>query len=393
MKMKIGVMFGGKSVEHEVSIISAIQAMSFISKDKYEVIPIYISKNNEMYVGETIDKIEAYQNINSLLKKSQRVTLINSGEKIQIVKYPFKKLGNSIYDYLDLAFPIVHGTNVEDGALQGYLKTLGLPFIGCDVLASAVGMDKYVMKTILKDNDVPVLDCLVFTLKDKQNTNEIIKKTEQKFSYPVIIKPIDLGSSIGIKKAGNKKELLTAIEYAFEFANKILIEPAISDLREINCAVFGDYEEAMASECEEPISTDEILSFEDKYISGEKKAGNKGMASLKRKLPADLTPAMRTEIRELAIKTFQVLDCSGVARVDFLIDQATNHIYVNEINTIPGSLSFYLWEPLNIKYPELLETLIKFALKRKKEQAAITYSFDSNILSGITLSGTKSGKN
>ena len=394
MKIKLGVFFGGKSVEHEVSIISAIQAMEFLDKDKYDVIPVYITKNNEMYVGEHIGNIEEYQKINELLNKSQRVVLVNCGDKVEIIKYPFKKFGNSTYDHIDVAFPIVHGTNVEDGALQGYLKILGLPFVGCDVLSSAVGMDKYVMKTVLKDNDIPVLDCLVFTLKDyNSNLNDIIEKIESTFSYPVIVKPIDLGSSIGIKKATNKDELSEAVDYAFQFATKILVEVAITDLKEVNCSVFGDYEQAKASECEEPISTAEILSYEDKYVSGGKTSGSKGMASLKRKLPAQISEEIKNEVQKLAIKTFQVLGCNGVSRIDFLIDNATNTIYVNEINTIPGSLSFYLWEATNVKYKDLLDELIKFGLKREREQKAITYSFDSNILSGIKLNGIKGTKN
>lgn len=394
MKVKLGVFFGGKSVEHEVSIISAIQAMEFLDRDKYEIIPIYITKSNEMYVGEDIGNIEAYQNINDLLNKSQRVVLVNCGKKVEIIKYPFKKFGNSTYDYVDVAFPIVHGTDVEDGALQGYLKILGLPFVGCDVLSSAVGMDKYVMKTVLKDNDIPVLDCCVFTLKDyNSNLNDIIQEVEQKFTYPVIVKPIDLGSSIGIKKAKNKEELLDAVDYAFQFATKILVEVVITDLKEVNCSVFGDYEQARASECEEPISTDEILSYEDKYISGGKTKGSTGMASLKRKLPAEISEEVKNEVQQLAIKTFQVLGCNGVSRIDFLIDNATNTVYVNEINTIPGSLSFYLWEATNVKYKELLDELIKFGLKREREQKSVTYSFDTNILSGIKLGGIKGTKN
>ncbi len=393
MKIKLGVFFGGRSVEHEVSIISAIQAINNLNKEKYDVIPIYITRENEMYVGEKIAKVEEYRHLKKLIEESQRVILVPNKDRVDIVKYPLKKFGKNEYDYIDIAFPIVHGTNVEDGALQGYFKTLGIPFVGPDVLSSAIGMDKYVMKTVLKDNNIPVLDCLRFNMNEyTTNCDDIIKRVEEKIDYPVIVKPINLGSSVGIKVARNKEELQEAVDYAFQFAMNILIEKAITNLKEINCSVVGDYEEANASECEEPISTDEILSYEDKYIGGSKKTGSKGMASLQRKIPADISAETREKIRKLAVDTFKVLGCNGVSRIDFIMDYKTNEIWVNEINTIPGSLSFYLWEPINVNYSELLDKVISSALKRDREEKSITYSFDTKILEGINLNGLKGSK-
>jgi D-alanine-D-alanine ligase len=396
MKIKVGVFFGGQSVEHEVSIISGIQAIYAFNREKYDIIPVYITKENEMYVGESIDKIEEYKNISTLLKKSQKVILVNENKKLNIVKYPMKKFGNNVIDYIDIAFPIVHGTNVEDGTLQGYFRTLCIPYVGCDVTSSAVGMDKYVMKTVLKDNDIPVLDCICCDVKKYNATpDEIITKIEGKIGYPVIVKPINLGSSVGIKVAKNKAELEDAFDYAFQFANKLLIEKAITALREINCSVLGDYENAEASECEEPVGSDEILSYEDKYLSSngsKSEGGSKGMTSLSRKLPAPLTPEKREEIRTLAVNTFKVLNCNGVSRIDFMIDTATDKLYVNEINTIPGSLAFYLWEPVGVKYDELLDRMVTLALKRERELSEISYSFDTNILSGVKLGGMKGSK-
>lgn len=401
MKIKVGVFFGGRSVEHEVSIISAIQAINSMDTEKYDVIPVYITKDNNMYVGEQIGEIKNYGNLKKLLDESQRVILVPNEEKVDIVKYPLKKFGNNIYDYIDVAFPIVHGTNVEDGALQGYFKTLGIPFVGPDVLGSAIGMDKYVMKTVLKDNGIPVLDCLHFSIEDyNKDIKSIIKQVEDKIEYPVIVKPINLGSSVGIKVAHDTKQLEEAIDYSFQFARRVLIEKAVVNLKEINCSVLGDQEEALASECEQPINTDEILSYKDKYISGSKGAkggkcgklgtkgastgGSKGMSSLTRKLPADITDDERTKIREMAVKTFQVLECNGVSRIDFIMDYKTGEIWVNEINTIPGSLSFYLWEPVGVKYKELLDRMISLALKRDRDEKSISYSFDTNILDGWT---------
>lgn len=394
MKVKVGVFFGGKSVEHEVSIISALQAVRYIDKEKYDVIPIYITKNNEMYVGEDIGNIEKYKNIKELIKNSQRIVLLNNMDKLELYKYPFKKLANNYYDYIDVAFPIVHGTNVEDGSLQGYLKTLNIPFVGCDVTSSAVGMDKYIMKTILKDNNIPVLNCLRFNAYEYNvNAEEVVASVENSIKYPIIVKPINLGSSVGIKIAHNKEELYEALEYSFSFAKNVLVEKAIVNLKEINCSVLGDYEEAKASECEEPIGSDEILSYEDKYISGgSKKTGSKGMTSLDRKLPADISNELKCKIQDLAIKTFKALNCNGVSRIDFMIDLDTNEVYVNEINTIPGSLSFYLWKATGTEYTELLDSLINLALKRDREEKDISYSFDTNILEGVNLGGLKGSK-
>ncbi len=342
-----------------------------------------------MFVGEQVGNIEAYKDINALIKSSQRVTLVNDGNEVKIIRYPFKMFSNAPVNTIDIAFPIVHGTNVEDGTLQGYLKMLNLPYVGCDVLSSAVGMDKYVMKTVLKDNGVPVLDCICFTAAQYNDSPDgIATDIEGKFSYPVIVKPINLGSSVGISKADNRSELENALELAFEFASRILVEPAIVNLREINCSVLGDIDSAEASECEEPVNADKILSYEDKYINNAK-GSSKGMASVKRKIPAELTPEVREEIRTLAVKAFTLLGCCGVSRIDFMIDASTNKVWLNEINTIPGSLSFYLWEPVGVKYSELIERMLQLALKRQRNEESITYSFDTNVLSGVKLGGSK----
>ena len=393
MKIKVAVLFGGRSTEHEISVISAIQAIGSINKERYEVIPVYITKNNEFYVGENIGNIKSYTDIPKLLKESQRVVLVKGENGADIMKYPMKAFRNNKYDSFDVAFPIVHGTNVEDGTLQGYLHMLDIPYVGCDVVSSAVGMDKYVMKTVLKDNDIPVLDCVLAYAKEYDSEQEaLVEKIENKISYPVIVKPVNLGSSVGISKADNREKLLEALEMAFSFAQKVLIEEAVQNLKEINCSVLGDFEYAEASECEEPVNTDDILSFEDKYIGGSKNEASKGMATLKRKIPADITDAQREYIREMAVKAFQCLGCNGVSRIDFMMNTETEQIWLNEINTIPGSLSFYLWEPTGMKYTKLLDRMIDLALKREREQTNLTFSFESNVLAGVNLGGAKGSK-
>ena len=393
MKIRVGVFFGGKSVEHEVSVISAIQAINAFNREKYDIIPVYITKNNEFYTGDCVGKIEEYRNIPALLKKSTRILIVSDQNKTKLVCYPMKKFGDSTVAEIDVAFPIVHGTNVEDGALQGYLQTLNIPYAGCDVLSSAVGMDKYVMKAVLKDNGFPVLECVTVNAGEYgKKPEEVIAKIKEKVGFPVIVKPINLGSSVGIKLGRDEEELNEALDYAFGFAGRVLVEKAVMNLREINCSVCGDSDEAKASECEEPVSSHEILSFDDKYTGGSKDSKTSGMASLKRKIPADISEELRAEIREMSVKAFKCFGCCGVARIDYMLDADTNRIYFNEINTIPGSLAFYLWEPLGTKYSQLLDTIVSLALKRDRELKNLNFTFESNILADVRLGGIKGGK-
>lgn len=393
MKTRVAVLFGGNSVEHEVSVISAIQAIMSMDTDKYEITPVYIAKNGEMYIGDNVGNIDAYKNIDKLIKESKRIIWVKEGNSVFLVPYPVKAFSSKQRVEVDVAFPIVHGTNVEDGTLQGYLKTIGIPFVGCDVTASAVGMDKYIMKTVLKDNDIPVLDGALYGIGEFKDVDSLLDKIENRFGYPVIVKPVNSGSSVGIGVAKDRAELEKRVEEAFMFARKIIVEHAILKLREINCSVLGDDEEAIASVCEEPMHTEEILSYEDKYVNNAK-GGSKGMASVARQIPANITDELRTRIEELSVKAFQCLGCNGVARIDYMIDEENGELYFNEINTIPGSLSFYLWEPKGVSYKELLDRMIKLALKRSREEEQITFAFDTNILNQTSFGskGSKGGK-
>ncbi|MBO6113124.1 MAG: D-alanine--D-alanine ligase [Lachnospiraceae bacterium] len=393
MKIRVAVIFGGRSVEHEVSIISALQAAANMDTEKYDIIPVYLSKENEMYTGDKIGDIEAYKDIKALVSSSTKVTVINESGRYYIVNYPLKKFGGNIKQEIDIVFPIVHGTNVEDGTLAGYIKTLGIPFVGCDVTSSAVGMDKYIMKTVFKDNDIPVLNCVRFSIADYRDIDGIIKKTEDKLEYPVIVKPVNTGSSVGISIAKNRDELTDCVDMAFTFANTILIERAVENLQEINCSVLGDSENARASLCEEPFHSKEILSYEDKYLSGGKgkkgSGASKGMASVQRRIPAEIPDEMTAKIRELSVKAFKALDCCGVVRFDFMIDKDSNELFLNEINTIPGSLAFYLWEPEGLEYKTMLSELIELGLKRARDEKRVMFSFETNILNQASFKGTK----
>ncbi|MBO5103750.1 MAG: D-alanine--D-alanine ligase [Ruminococcus sp.] len=394
MKINLAVLFGGKSVEHEVSVISAVQAMASMNKEKYNIIPVYMTKQNEFWTGEKLFDINSFRDIPELLKECTACVFVRSEGKVQLIRQKMKKFGSNLISDVDIAFPIVHGTNVEDGALQGYLHTLDIPYVGCDVLASAVGMDKFVMKILLKEAGFPVLDCCRFSAFEIGRIEECADKVESKFGYPVIVKPINLGSSVGISKASDRDSLIKSMENAFEFSDRILVEPAVVNLKEINCSVVGDSESAEASVCEEPVqaSDEDILSFEQKYVGGGKSGGSKGMATLKRKIPADITPEQDKFIRKTAVDAFRYLGCNGVTRIDFMIDMDSSTIYINEINTIPGSLAFYLWEPKGVKYSELLERMIQLALKRYRMGEKINYSFDTNILAMGGSFGSKGSK-
>ena len=393
MKTTVAFIFGCRSVEHEVSIISAVQAMRAAKKEKYDIIPIYVSKNGEMYTSPLMFEIEPFRDMKALIEKSEKVTLIRSGKDVVMHSLAegglFKK--KKADTVINVAFPVVHGTNCEDGTLQGYLEFLGLPYVGCDVLSSAVGMDKAVFKSVLKDAGLPVLPCITFKSREYAEDREaIIEKCEKEFGYPVIVKPVNLGSSVGISKASDKNALIDAIDLAVSFADTVLVEHAVSSIREINCSVVGDPDECEASVCEEPFMNDEILSYEDKYTSNSK-GGSKGMASLKRKIPADISEEKSEEIRELAKKIFKAMGASGVCRIDFIIDTETDTVYANEANTIPGSLSFYLWEATGMKYSELIDKLISLAFRRNRNRENLTFTIDTNILSGVSF-GAKGAK-
>jgi len=379
MKINVGVFFGGCSVEHEIAVISALQAIHAFDKDKYEIIPLYLSKNGQLYTGDSLLDIENYKDTGKLLASCQKIALARNDGEVCSFRIPPKMFGNNILNKLDVIFPIVHGTNCEDGTVQGYLELLNIPYVGSNVLASALGMDKVATKNMLKSNGIPVLDSLSYSAKEWYKAGEaIVGEIEEKIGYPVIVKPVNLGSSVGINKAANKEQLENAMDLAFSFAPRVLVEKAITNLKEVNCSVLGDYDNPQPSVCEEPIGNDEILSYNDKYLS---KGASKGMSSTKRKLPADIPAEMDREIKDLAVRVFKVLGCHGVVRIDFLIDQDTRKVYANEINTIPGSLSFYLWEATNKSFRELLDDLINLALQRDREKQKITYTYDTNIFS------------
>lgn len=395
MSIKVAILFGGESCEHEISCISANQAIHALNKDKYDVIPVYISKQRQMYTGDELFDLSNYKDLNNLIAKLKQVVMIKKDNKVLLEPVKTGLFSKTISE-IDICMPIMHGTNGEDGTIQGYLEMLKIPYTGCDVISAGIGQDKVIMKHILQNSGIPI--CPWFWLyghEFQDNQQEYLNKAN-KLGYPVIIKPANLGSSIGIEIAHNDQEFIDGIINASNYDSKIVVERIVSNLIEVNCSCLGSRFKVQASALELVGKSDEILSFNDKYLpngSKSSKMGNsKGMASASRIVPAPLDDKMTNKIKALALETFKVLGASGVCRIDFMIDGDNNEVYVNEINTIPGSLSFYLWEPCGIKFDQLLDELISIAIDNQRRKEKMTFSFDTNILTNYSSGGVKGNK-
>lgn len=397
MKIKIGVIYGGETVEHEVSVISALQAMNNLNEDKYDIVPIYISKDRIWYTGHMLRDIEFYKEFEDEKKYATKVMLYKKGKTFLLQRTTglFRK---DITD-LDVILPVVHGNNVEDGSLAGLLDSIGIPYVGSRVLGGALGQDKVVMKQVMESVNLPIVPYTWFYDSEYLDNKENILKEIKKIGYPVIVKPATLGSSIGIEVAKNEKDIESKIEDAMEYDTKIVVEKVIENLTEVNASVLGNYEYQKVSPLEEVMGEDEILSFADKYLGNAKSKGtaSKGMASTSRIVPARISEKLTKEIQDTAKQVFKVLNLSGVCRVDFLIDNKENKFYVNEPNTCPGSLSFYLWKEAGMKYSELLDEMVSIAIKEYKHKNQKTMSFKSSIFDGFNgskgLKGMKGLKN
>ena len=389
MKINVGFIFGGPSVEHEISVLSALQAYEAIDKSKYEVIPLYISKAGQMYTGERLLNTDNYKEVNALLNACTRVVLAREDQDVWVnVDCPGLFQKKKIAP-IHVAFPVVHGTNIEDGTIQGYLNMLGLPYVGSDILSSAIGMDKVMAKRVLPAHGVPVVEWVDFFDEAWHESSEVLlDRISSELGSDVVVKPCNSGSSVGVTRAKTRTDLEDAINTALLYSHHVLVERAVAQLREINCSVLGDRHEAETSVCEEPLAADVVLSYADKYMHKNKGAGMKGV---RRKLPADLPQETEQQVRTLAKQAFQSIGCSGVVRIDFLLDQERNTIYVNELNTIPGSLSFYLWEATGVSFTRLVDRLIDLAFRRHREHGKLVSTYDINLLAmkGSKISGSK----
>ncbi len=404
MKLNIAVFFGGESVEHEVSVISAHQAMDAMDRNKYNVIPIYVSKDRRLFTSEAMGDISFFtgRKLDEAIAESTQVYLVRENNKVIIRPVKTKLFGTKDIGTVDVAVPVMHGTNGEDGTIQGYLEMLKVPYAGCDLYGAAVGQDKVLMKHILADNRLPMAPWFwVYGNEMDEHPEEVLAKVH-KLIYPVILKPARTGSSVGIAIAHNDEEYLECFMDARQYDEKVITEKVIRPMREINCSVLGDGINCETSVLEEvsSVSHDELLNFKDKYQGGGKSAkgakssGSKGagMASTARIVPAPLSEAETDHICDLAKKTFASLGSAGVCRIDFMMDADTKHVYVNEINTIPGSLAFYLWTAKGVSFTELMDRLVDLALERERRRSRMTTSFDTDLLLNYKAGGSKGAK-
>ena len=400
MKKHVGVIFGSRSCEREVAIISAVQLMRFADPEKYDIVPVYIDEHGSWYTGEALKEIGTYKPFNPEKKGIRKVFPdLSSGSGALL--YLNKGSGLLAKDKLEIAARIdvyiivMHGMNGEDGTLQGLMELANIPYTSTGVTGSAVGMDKIIMKEFFRGADLPVLPGEWYTRREyAEDAPKIISDVSGKLGFPVFVKPANLGSSIGVSRADNEEELKDALELAFEYDRRVLVEKGLDKPVELNCSVLGYDDELLASPIEMPLNQDEFLDFRDKYLGGN---GSKGMASLSRVLPAPIEDSLKNEIEEMSKKIFRLMDCKGVVRIDYMFDRLSEKLFITEINTIPGSLAFYLWEKDGISYRELIDRMIACAEKAHDDRNKTNYAYTSDILKGVSFGakgakGTKGGK-
>ena len=383
MKISIGVIFGGNSLEHELSILTAIQAMDNIDKDRYEIVPIYITKDLTIYTGGMLRYIDSYKDFNLINRYATKVNIINKNGKFILQTAGLIKRE---YKQIHLAFPIVHGKNTEDGSIIGFVQTLGIPFIGSDIYASAVCQDKVFTKQILSANGISVTDYVDFTDYDYKMDKEDIFKKIDKLSYPLIIKPARLGSSIGIEIVRRKEELESSIERVMKNDSRILVEEYIAERKEFNMAVVLTKGKLLGSTIEEIIKG-EPCDYYDKYRKEEDEDD-----TYKRICPANISKALTEEIEKTSKAVYKLLALSGVARIDYIYDSKNKKLYINEVNTIPNFFSHHLFEDRNVDYRELLGIMIKEAINKINKEAEMIKELDDNAFKKVTSKDVRNMK-
>lgn len=390
-KRNLIIAFGGISPEHEVSVLTAIQAVSALKDSDYKPIPLYITKSGNWFTGSTLLELETYKDLKKLEKTATPcyITLSDTGKAVLIENKKGLLIKNREFN-IDSVLTAFHGAGGENGAFQGVFETFNIPYTGSGVKASAIGMDKIATKNLCRDANIPVVEGITFNERRWIEDSESLVSSAENLDYPVVVKPVSLGSSIGVSIVNNREELRNAIETAFRYDANLLVEKAISPLIEINCSVLGSADNCRPSVCERPVGKDELLSFRDKY---QNEGDGKGMASADRIIPADINPELAKKIQETACTVFSLFGCSGVARLDFLVNSETDQIYFNEINTIPGSFSFYLWKESGLDFKSLLSEMIKIAKEEHRKKNGRIQSYDTNLLSEKAVKGMKGLKN
>lgn len=395
-KTQLGVIFGSRTCEHEVSIISAVQLMRNVNREKYDVIPVYISQKGEWFTGEALMDIKTYTPFDPFKKGILPVHLDLTAGSGALMHYapPKGLLGGGkeeVVARLDVVIPVMHGLHGEDGSLQGVLELAGIPYSSTGVTGSAVGMDKITMKRFFRGCGFPVLpDCALTRAEFERDAEGAMNKVEAALPYPVFVKPACLGSSIGVSRADDREKLRDALELAFSYDRRVLLEQGLDHPIEVNCSVLGYDGDRKASVLEMPNSGAGFLDFSEKYLASS--GGSKGMASLKRIVPAPIGEELTKTLQDLSVQIFDAMDCKGVVRIDYMLDRNSDGYYITEINTIPGSLAYYLWQETGLPYGRLIDEMVDCALRAHREKERNSFAFSSDILSGVQLGGVKGAK-
>jgi D-alanine-D-alanine ligase len=380
-RLNIGVVFGGRSVEHDVSIVTAHQVMATLG-DRHDVVPVYVTRAGRWLTGAALNDLDVYK----------AASWDEAGEEAFVapiagyggLMVPGGRLRALRRIPLDVVIPAIHGTYGEDGTLQGLLEMADVPYTGSGVVASAVGMDKVAMKAVFSAAGLPVVpDVLLDVEEFDANPDAVIERVERSFGYPAFVKPSRLGSSVGIGKGRDRKELAAAIDVARRYDRRILVEKAMEGCIEVNCSVLGGPGvEPRASVCEQPVAWEEFLTFSDKYMRGRKGASDKsaGMASQERRIPAPIPDTLTKQVQENALAAFGAVGAAGVARVDSFVEEDSGQTWVMEINTVPGSFAFYLWEASGVAFDELLDRVIEIGLTSHRYKSDLMFTFDSGML-------------
>lgn len=377
--MNIGVFFGGKSPEHDVSIITGLFIISELKKmSEFKFTPVYMGKDGEWYINEKLGKLKFFREKDSSeqLKKFDKFYIDLEESRSKLV---FKKKGlTGEKIQIDLAIPAFHGENGEDGTIQGLFEIFNIPYTGCDVASSAITMDKILTKVFYLGNNILTSKFVFFNKADWSSGKEnVLDKIKNELNWPMFVKPPKLGSSIGISKVENEKELEFAVEVALHYGDKVLVEEGVENLKDITCAVLGG-DNPVASLVQESNFEAGFLNYEDKYLKdGGTQTGKSERSVI---IPAKLDEKTTREVQEMAIKIFKLFGCFGMARIDFLYDSKENKIYANEINTIPGTLYEHLWKASGVKLNEIIRRLIDVAVERQNRKKEITHLFQSDLL-------------
>ncbi|MCB9461574.1 MAG: D-alanine--D-alanine ligase [Anaerolineaceae bacterium] len=390
-KLSVGIIFGGRSVEHDVSIVTAQQVMNAFDQDRYEIVPIYITRDGKWYTGDVLRNIDSFKN-DAILSQDgiESVVLSPDVRHHGLIMNPLAgRFSKSEVKRLDVMFPVIHGTHGEDGTLQGLFELADIPYVGFATMGSALTNDKIITKQILRQNSIPVVDGITVTRDAwRANRDDIVSQIKAQFAYPVFVKPATLGSSIGVGRADSDELLEASLDVATNFDRRVIVETAIQGI-EINCSVMGYGDDISVSVLEQPLSWADFLAFEDKYLRG-----GDGMKSADRIIPAPISDELTATIQQASRDAFRAVDGRGICRIDFLVEPETGTYYLNEINTMPGSLALYLWQETNLTPSQVVEKLVKLAQDAYADKRRNVYDYKTNLVdvaAGRGLKGAKSG--